>query len=183
MTHLKSALVLNCKLKSNKELATPSSVNPPQTRKSEAVNPLILDLSKKQQKEKYVSDYFVVQIEGTPIEDLWARYSNYMTQGVIEGLKKVKLKAASKDKKIKDLGRAKDKAGEKIKKLEEQIVSLTRDLNNEKEEKKKAYDQVVNDYIYTTLTKLLDFHFSIFVQRQSRWPTLFAPCLQLRPKA
>uniref|UniRef100_A0A803Q8Z2 Peroxidase n=1 Tax=Cannabis sativa TaxID=3483 RepID=A0A803Q8Z2_CANSA len=50
-----------------------------------------------------------------------------------EGLKKAKLDMANKDKEIRDLGKAKNKADEKIKKLENQIVNLTHDLNNEKE--------------------------------------------------
>uniref|UniRef100_A0A803NHD6 Uncharacterized protein n=1 Tax=Cannabis sativa TaxID=3483 RepID=A0A803NHD6_CANSA len=118
-------------------------------------------------KDKYVSDDFIVQIEGTPIEDIWACYSEYMIQGVTvysrafaanqqalkdyellkkqnsalqDGLKKAKLYMANKDKKIEDFGKEKDRVDKKIKKLEEQITNLTRNLNNEKEEKKKAYD-------------------------------------------
>ncbi|KAM6547179.1 hypothetical protein CsatB_018855 [Cannabis sativa] len=51
---------------------------------------------------------------------------------------------------------------EQVKKLEEDNTGLTRDLAAEKENEKKAYDQTVFDYIYTTLTKLPDFDFMVF---------------------
>uniref|UniRef100_A0A803Q141 Uncharacterized protein n=1 Tax=Cannabis sativa TaxID=3483 RepID=A0A803Q141_CANSA len=50
----------------------------------------------------------------------------------------------------------------RVKKLEEDIAELTHNLESEKENVKKAYDQAISDYIYTTLTKLSKFDFAVF---------------------
>uniref|UniRef100_A0A803QBF7 Transposase (putative) gypsy type domain-containing protein n=1 Tax=Cannabis sativa TaxID=3483 RepID=A0A803QBF7_CANSA len=139
-------------------IVTPSAATP-QKRKSKVTTTLEVDLSKKHQK--------VTQDKG----------------------KKAKLDIVAKDKEVEDLNRAKNqaeekakKSEEKTKKLEEEIVNLIHNLEGEKENAKKAYDQAVFDYIYTTLTKLPDFDSYFLVQRLFRWLMLFTPYLLLRLK-
>uniref|UniRef100_A0A803NLN1 Aminotransferase class I/classII large domain-containing protein n=1 Tax=Cannabis sativa TaxID=3483 RepID=A0A803NLN1_CANSA len=65
---------------------------------------------------------------------------------------------------IEDAGKEKE-----IKGLEDQVLTFSNELKDEKEkvaaldvEKKKSYDQAINDYIYTILTSILNFDFAVF---------------------
>uniref|UniRef100_A0A803PBM7 Uncharacterized protein n=1 Tax=Cannabis sativa TaxID=3483 RepID=A0A803PBM7_CANSA len=78
-----------------------------------------------------------------------------------ENVKKLKQEANSKDKDIKDLQKTKEQAQTKANISQSKVEELTRDLETEKENWKKQYEQVVFYYIYTTLSKVPDFDFSI----------------------
>ncbi|KAM6569790.1 hypothetical protein CsatB_017775 [Cannabis sativa] len=85
-----------------------------------------------------------------------------------ENIKKLKQDVArmeelnkAKEKELKELSRAKEQAELELKKSQTTIVEMARDLEAEKENGKKQYDQAVSDYIYTTLSKVHDFDFSL----------------------
>ncbi|KAM6583301.1 hypothetical protein CsatB_010303 [Cannabis sativa] len=67
----------------------------------------------------------------------------------------------AKEKELEELGKAKEQAELEVKKSQATIVEMARDLETEKENGKKQYDQAVSDYIYTTLSKVPDFDFSL----------------------
>ncbi|KAM6567287.1 hypothetical protein CsatA_026415 [Cannabis sativa] len=85
-----------------------------------------------------------------------------------ENIKKLKQEVArmeelnkAKEKELEELSRAKEQVELELKKSQTTIVEMTRDLGAEKESGKKQYDQAVSDYIYTTLSKVPDFDFSL----------------------
>ncbi|KAM6560973.1 hypothetical protein CsatA_030212 [Cannabis sativa] len=85
-----------------------------------------------------------------------------------ENMKKLKQDVArieelnkAKEKELEELSRAKEQAELEVKKSRTTIVEMARDLEAEKENGKKQYDQAVSDYIYTTLSKVPDFDFSL----------------------
>uniref|UniRef100_A0A803P9H1 Uncharacterized protein n=1 Tax=Cannabis sativa TaxID=3483 RepID=A0A803P9H1_CANSA len=95
--------------------------------------------------------------EGSKDLDL-LRKQNSLLQ---ESVKKLKLEAIMKDKEINDLGKAKEQVEEKVKVLESRVEELGRYLENEKEIRKKKYDQAISNYVYTTFIKLPDFDFVV----------------------
>ncbi|KAM6583324.1 hypothetical protein CsatB_010326 [Cannabis sativa] len=78
-----------------------------------------------------------------------------------ENIKKLKQEVARKEKELEELSKAKEQAELKVKNSRATIEEMTRDLEAEKENGKKQYDQAVSDYIYTTLSKVPDFDFSL----------------------
>ncbi|KAM6599131.1 hypothetical protein CsatA_018740 [Cannabis sativa] len=85
-----------------------------------------------------------------------------------ENIKKLKLEVArieelnkAKEKELEELSRSKEQAELEVKKSQTTIAEMARDLEAEKENGKKQYDQAVSDYIYTTLSKVPDFDFSL----------------------
>ncbi|KAM6557105.1 hypothetical protein CsatB_004124 [Cannabis sativa] len=85
-----------------------------------------------------------------------------------ENIKKLKQDVArmeelnkAKEKELEELSRAKEQVELELKKSQTTIVEMARDLEAEKENGKKQYDQAVSDYIYTTLSKVPDFDFSL----------------------
>uniref|UniRef100_A0A803PB91 Uncharacterized protein n=1 Tax=Cannabis sativa TaxID=3483 RepID=A0A803PB91_CANSA len=55
------------------------------------------------------------------------------------------------------------------------VEELARNLETEKENGKKQYDQAVSDYIYTTLSKVPDFDFSILGAEATEMVEAFRP--------
>ncbi|KAM6583447.1 hypothetical protein CsatB_010449 [Cannabis sativa] len=78
-----------------------------------------------------------------------------------EDNKKLKQDASSKDKELEELRKAKEQVELEAKNAQTKIEEMSRDLETWKENGKKQYDQAVSDYIYTTLSKIPDFDFSI----------------------
>ncbi|KAM6579736.1 hypothetical protein CsatA_003510 [Cannabis sativa] len=85
-----------------------------------------------------------------------------------ESIKKLKQEVArmeelnkAKEKELEEVNRAKEQVELELKKSQDTNAEMARDLEAEKESGKKQYDQVVSDYIYTTLSKVPDFDFSL----------------------
>ncbi|KAM6547890.1 hypothetical protein CsatB_019566 [Cannabis sativa] len=85
-----------------------------------------------------------------------------------ENIKKLKQEVArmeelnkAKEKELEEVNRAKEQVELELKKSQDTIAEMARDLEAEKESGKKQYDQAVSDYIYTTLSKVPDFDFSL----------------------
>uniref|UniRef100_A0A803QFV6 Uncharacterized protein n=1 Tax=Cannabis sativa TaxID=3483 RepID=A0A803QFV6_CANSA len=141
MTFLKHAPIFNRKSKVG--TATPLK------RKSDVAPTPVADLSKKQQNvaqdegKKVVINPAVKACDIMVLQDMFVsdefkelNLLKKQNSNLQEGLKKAKLDAAAKDKEVEDL--------------------------DSKENAKKASDQAVSDYIYTTLTKLPEFNFTVF---------------------
>ncbi|KAM6560626.1 hypothetical protein CsatA_029865 [Cannabis sativa] len=132
--------------------------------------------------ERFVSDEFLSKIDKASSEELLPRAAELASQFMAtfvkafaarpkevelakkhiaqlqEDIKKLKQDASSKVKKLEELRKAKEQVELEAK---AKIEEMSRDLETEKENGKKQYDQAVSDYIYTTLSKVLDFDFSI----------------------
>ncbi|KAM6580089.1 hypothetical protein CsatA_003863 [Cannabis sativa] len=85
-----------------------------------------------------------------------------------ESIKKLKQEVArmeelnkAKEKELEEVNRAKEQVELELKKSQDTNAEMARDLEAEKESGKKQYDQAVSDYIYTTLSKVPDFDFSL----------------------
>ncbi|KAM6567068.1 hypothetical protein CsatA_026196 [Cannabis sativa] len=85
-----------------------------------------------------------------------------------ENIKKLKQEVArmeelnkAKEKELEEVNKAKEQVELELKKSQDTIAEMARDLEAEKESGKKQYDQAVSDYIYTTLSKVPDFDFSL----------------------
>ncbi|KAM6547136.1 hypothetical protein CsatB_018812 [Cannabis sativa] len=85
-----------------------------------------------------------------------------------ESIKKLKQEVArmeelnkAKEKELEEVNRAKEQVELELKKSQDINAEMARDLEAEKESGKKQYDQAVSDYIYTTLSKVADFDFSL----------------------
>ncbi|KAM6542319.1 hypothetical protein CsatB_006766 [Cannabis sativa] len=85
-----------------------------------------------------------------------------------ESIKKLKQEVArmeelnkAKEKEVEEVNRAKEQVELELKKSQDTNAEMARDLEAEKESGKKQYDQAVSDYIYTTLSKVPDFDFSL----------------------
>ncbi|KAM6551272.1 hypothetical protein CsatB_001080 [Cannabis sativa] len=85
-----------------------------------------------------------------------------------ENIKKLKQEVArmeelnrAKEKELEEVNRAKEQVELELKKSQDTVAEMARDLEAEKEGGKKQYDQAVSDYIYTTLSKVPDFDFSL----------------------
>ncbi|XP_060972304.1 uncharacterized protein LOC133038232 [Cannabis sativa] len=81
-----------------------------------------------------------------------------------ENIKRLKQEVAKMEelhKELEEVNRAKEQLELELKKSQDTIGEMARDLEAEKESGKKQYDQAVSDYIYTTLSKVPDFDFSL----------------------
>ncbi|KAM6587886.1 hypothetical protein CsatA_010491 [Cannabis sativa] len=81
-----------------------------------------------------------------------------------ENIKRLKQEVAKMEelhKELEEVNRAKEQLELELKKSQDTIAEMARDLEAEKESGKKQYDQAVSDYIYTTLSKVPDFDFSL----------------------
>ncbi|KAM6542940.1 hypothetical protein CsatB_007387 [Cannabis sativa] len=81
-----------------------------------------------------------------------------------ENIKRLKQEVAKMEelhKELEEVNRAKEQLELELKKSQDTIAEMARDLEAEKENGKKQYDQAVSDYIYTTLSKVPDFDFSL----------------------
>ncbi|XP_060964095.1 uncharacterized protein LOC133033397 [Cannabis sativa] len=132
--------------------------------------------------ERFVSDEFLSKIDKASSEELlpcaaelasqfMATFAKAFAAGpkevelvkkhiaqLQEDIKKLKQDASSKVKELEELCKAKEQVELEAK---AKIEEMSRDLETEKENGKKQYDQAVSDYIYTTLSKVPDFDFSI----------------------
>ncbi|XP_060968643.1 uncharacterized protein LOC133036161 [Cannabis sativa] len=182
MTFLKSAPVLKIKQKGGTPATSPVVA---QKRKSDVMTSLAADSSKKlakttQDKGKKVvidspvraRDFLAMQeklLAEIPYEDLASRSTELAVQSMALFMKAaLKQEVArmeelnkAKEKELEEVSRAKEQVELELKKSQTTIVEMTRDLEAEKESGKKQYDQAVSDYIYTTLSKVPDFDFSL----------------------
>ncbi|XP_030485323.2 uncharacterized protein LOC115701996 isoform X2 [Cannabis sativa] len=81
-----------------------------------------------------------------------------------ENIKRLKQEVAKMEelhKELEEANRAKEQLELELKKSQDTIAEMARDLEAERESGKKQYDQAVSDYIYTTLSKVPDFDFSL----------------------
>ncbi|KAM6543766.1 hypothetical protein CsatB_008213 [Cannabis sativa] len=81
-----------------------------------------------------------------------------------ENIKRLKQEVAKMEelhKELEEVNRAKEQLELELKKSQDTIAEMARDLEAERESGKKQYDQAVSDYIYTTLSKVPDFDFSL----------------------
>uniref|UniRef100_A0A803NKF0 Uncharacterized protein n=1 Tax=Cannabis sativa TaxID=3483 RepID=A0A803NKF0_CANSA len=171
MTFLKQAPVLNCKPKAG--TATTSPIIPQKRRSDVFVTPAA-DSSKKQirpsqDKGKKVMidpsvralDFVTLQakafVAGSKEVDLLKKQITQLQ----EINKKLKQDANSKDKDLENLQKSKEQVELQAKLSQSKVEELALDLDTEKENRKKQYDQVVSDYIYTTLSMVPNFDFSI----------------------
>uniref|UniRef100_A0A803Q5X3 Uncharacterized protein n=1 Tax=Cannabis sativa TaxID=3483 RepID=A0A803Q5X3_CANSA len=118
-------------------------------------------------KSFYLNDDFFLDLESAPITDTWSCYFENM----IEGMAKYARSFTLTQHMLKD-SKEKKKAKKEIKELTDKVAALQAELEAKKGkvtasqikmelEKKKWYDQAVNDYIYTTLTSVPSFDFTV----------------------